>query len=55
MKYIFFLIACMALLSCKKFLDKKSNQKLVIPSTVQDLQGLLDNYARVNQFNPGAA
>lgn len=44
-----------ALLSCKKFLDKKSNQKLVIPSTVQDLQGLLDLYTRVNQFNPGAA
>ncbi|HLP39556.1 RagB/SusD family nutrient uptake outer membrane protein [Lacibacter sp.] len=55
MKYILLVLACITLLSCKKFLDKKSNQKLVIPSTVQDLQGLLDQYTRVNQFNPGAA
>lgn len=56
MKYFILLAVCIiALASCKKFLDKKSNQKLVIPSTVQDLQGLLDLYTRVNQFNPGAA
>ena len=55
MKYIIITAVCLTLLSCKKFLDKKSNQKLVIPSTVQELQGLLDNYTRVNQFNPGAS
>ncbi|MES2329676.1 MAG: RagB/SusD family nutrient uptake outer membrane protein [Bacteroidota bacterium] len=29
--------------SCKKFLDEKSDKKLVIPSTLADLQALLDN------------
>ncbi len=42
-------------LSCKKFLDKKSNQKLVTPTAVKDLQGILDNYLRINHFNAGAA
>jgi hypothetical protein len=40
--------------SCKKYLDKKPDEKLVIPSVIQDLQGLLDQYSRVNQFNPSA-
>ncbi len=48
-------ILCITCMGCKKFLDKKPNEKLVIPTTIQDLQALLDQYARVNQFNPGAA
>jgi hypothetical protein len=43
------------LCACKKYLDVKSDQKLVVPSTIPDLQGLLDNYTRVNQFNNSAA
>ena len=38
---------------CKKYLDEKSNQKLVVPSTVQDLQALLDRYTSINQMDPG--
>ncbi|MFT3979630.1 MAG: RagB/SusD family nutrient uptake outer membrane protein [Ferruginibacter sp.] len=34
--------------SCKKFLEEKSNAKLVVPSTQKDLQALLDDYQRVN-------
>lgn len=37
---------------CKKFLDKKSNQALTIPSKVQDVQMLLDEWFAVNQSNP---
>lgn len=44
----------LSLFGCKKYLDAKSNKKLVIPSSVQDLQALLEYYARVNQFDPAA-
>lgn len=37
---------------CKKYLDAKPDQKLVIPSTITDLQSLLDNYRVINQSNP---
>lgn len=39
---------------CKKFLDKKSNQALTVPSKVQDLQILLDDWVAINQRNPFA-
>ncbi|MBZ4190565.1 RagB/SusD family nutrient uptake outer membrane protein [Niabella beijingensis] len=39
---------------CKKYLSEKSNQSLVIPSTLTDLQSLLDNYLQVNQKDPVA-
>lgn len=39
---------------CKKFLAEKSDQRLVVPSTLQDLQSLLDNYLQVNQRDPSA-
>ncbi|AYD48464.1 RagB/SusD family nutrient uptake outer membrane protein [Arachidicoccus soli] len=35
--------------SCKKYLDKKSNSSLVTPSTLSDLQALLDDAATMNQ------
>lgn len=41
-------------LSCKKFLDEKSNQKQVVISSVRDLQALLDYNNRINQFDPSA-
>lgn len=44
MKYIFFLsIASLSLFSCNKYLDKKSDNTLVVPSSIEDLQGLLDD------------
>jgi starch-binding outer membrane protein, SusD/RagB family len=38
--------------SCKKYLDAKTDKSLVIPSTVEDAQALLDNYQGMNQFFP---
>lgn len=37
---------------CKKFLDEKSSQTLTIPSKVQDVQMLLDDWLPVNSRNP---
>ncbi|WP_316736746.1 RagB/SusD family nutrient uptake outer membrane protein [Pedobacter aquatilis] len=47
------LIACLAVLlmgniSCKKYLDLKSDARLVVPQTLNDLQGLLDDAALMN-------
>src|SRR5688572_27199774 len=38
--FFFFMVS---LFSCKKYLDKKSRQDLAIPSTLGDLQAVLDN------------
>jgi hypothetical protein len=38
-----FLLVTTALGSCKKFLDQKPDQKMVVPSTLQDVQAILDN------------
>ncbi len=34
--------------SCEKFLNEKSDQKLLIPSTLDDVQSILDNYSVMN-------
>ena len=39
--------------SCKKYLDEKSNKSLVVPSSIDDLQGLLDNEFYMNTATPG--
>lgn len=50
---LFFTLFLVGLLSgCKKYLDKKSNDALVIPSTLPDLQGLLDDGFTMNQVTP---
>ncbi len=58
MKYFLSIISILLLfipgLSCKKFLDKKSDQRLAVPSTLADAQALLDNYTQVNNFEPPA-
>lgn len=41
-----------ALASCKKFLEAKTDKKLVVPSTLQDAQALLDSYSLLNAFYP---
>lgn len=46
-------ITLLALFSCKKdWLDEKPNKALVIPSTLQDCQILLDNNQRLNNREP---
>lgn len=47
-------MSALTLLSCSKYLDKKPDQKLTVPSTLKDFQAILDYYLRVNQFSPGA-
>jgi hypothetical protein len=37
------------LTGCEKYLDVKQNSRLVIPKTLQDLQGLLDNFSPINR------
>jgi hypothetical protein len=37
---------------CKKYLDEKPNKKLVVPSSLQDLQSLLNNYYLYNGSDP---
>ncbi|WEK17873.1 MAG: RagB/SusD family nutrient uptake outer membrane protein [Candidatus Pedobacter colombiensis] len=49
---IFMLISTVG---CKKFLDEKPNQQLVVPSTIKDLQSLLDDQALMNQKEPNAS
>lgn len=46
------LFCCLFFQSCKKYLDEKQDQKLVVPTTVQDLQSLLDNWTFVNGNYP---
>src|SRR6478672_7153600 len=48
LKIVWCLAAMLALYSCKKFLDEKPDKKLVVPSTLADLQAVLDN---TNTFN----
>ncbi len=40
---------------CKKYLDEKSNQALVVPTTIEDLQSLMDTYFVMNQNDPGSS
>lgn len=51
----YLLIATISLLgfSCTKFLDEKPDKKLAVPSTLKDLQAILDNHTRLNQLGPG--
>ena len=38
--------------SCKKYLDEKTDKKLVVPSTLQDAATLMDSYGLLNSFYP---
>ena len=52
-KHIFFLLAMVVMVpSCKKYLDAKPDKKLVIPSSVGDLQALLDQNEIMNFNSP---
>lgn len=49
---IYILLTTSLLLSCKKYLDQKSDQSLVVPNTLNGLQALLDYDERMNKGNP---
>jgi starch-binding outer membrane protein, SusD/RagB family len=49
---IFFIVSLLP--GCEKFLDAKSNQKLAFPTTIKDVQALIDNYSVVNEQGPSA-
>lgn len=40
------------LTGCKKFLDKKPDERLAVPTTIVDLQSLLDNWTSISQRDP---
>src|SRR5699024_9344379 len=46
------LILSGSLISCKKYLDAKPDKSLVVPSTISDLQALLDNTFTFNETSP---
>jgi hypothetical protein len=42
------LVVCLPLISCKKFLETKSDSRLATPSSLSDLQGILDDAEKMN-------
>ncbi|HMK25592.1 MAG TPA: RagB/SusD family nutrient uptake outer membrane protein [Chitinophagaceae bacterium] len=56
MKYISNIFVVLSVLvltnSCKKFLEEIPDKKLAIPSTLGDLQSILDNFATMNNQSP---
>lgn len=53
--YLVAIVLTVSLLSCKKFLDEKSDMKLAVPQRLDDLQALLNNENLNNAVDPGAA
>lgn len=51
---IFFAACIMMVCSCTKFLDKKPDQQLTTPSTLDDLSQLLNDYDRMNAYYPSS-
>lgn len=46
-------LVCIMLVSCTKYLDEKPLKNLIIPTTIADLQALLDNYGtNTENYNP---
>jgi hypothetical protein len=46
------LVLLVTLYGCTKYLDERPNKSMVVPSTLQDLQALLDNARLNNNFPP---
>jgi hypothetical protein len=53
-KYLLFITTMILVLvtSCKKYLEKKPNATLLVPSTLKDLQALLDDAFTMNSITP---
>lgn len=52
MKILNVLLMLLFLTGCQKYLDKKPNKALVVPSSLADLQALLDYYPQMNNSGP---
>lgn len=50
--YLIVVLFISSIASCKKFLDEKPDKALLIPSTLEQLQALLDNNERMNRNSP---
>lgn len=46
--YIILLLAVSSLVSCKKFLDEKPDKRLLVPTTIEQFQSLLDQSFEMN-------
>lgn len=53
-KIFLIVIMMISLVGCEKYLGEKSDKRLAIPSSLRDLQSLLDNSSNVNGNTPGA-
>ena len=49
---LIFLLVSSMMISCKKYLDAKPDQRQAVPSNLQDLQALLDNVLVMNRSFP---
>jgi hypothetical protein len=47
------LLMAITFFSCKKYLNEKSDKSLVVPTTLTDLQGMLDDNFYMNSRTPG--
>lgn len=52
-KYTSLAIILSSTQSCKKYLDKKADNSLVVTSTIADMQALLDDAENINNATPG--
>jgi starch-binding outer membrane protein, SusD/RagB family len=48
-KFFFILTILISLTSCKKWLDERQNDSLAVPTSLKDLQALLDDKANLNE------
>ena len=51
--FLYCFIALLPLCSCEKFLDEKPDKKLAVPTSVEDIQALLDEESTMNLNNQG--
>lgn len=50
-----FLFSLLIIMGCKKYLDAKPDKQLTTPSSIDDLQALLDNSSLLNEKDPAAS
>jgi starch-binding outer membrane protein, SusD/RagB family len=52
-RFLYIVILSLCLISCKKYLDKKPDKRLAIPTSLADFQALLDDNAFLDNATPG--
>ncbi|WPU94825.1 RagB/SusD family nutrient uptake outer membrane protein [Mucilaginibacter sabulilitoris] len=50
-----FIILCIPIYSCNKYLDAKPDQSIATPTTIDDAEGILNNYNFINARYPSAS